>query len=267
MSCCRDKLEEKPKRTIMVKEKIIVRVNGREYVVEHDPPQQDFYNDLYGEITATTPTAMLEYINKFEVLDGLLNVGCVANVIPSKCDTNCIYASFTCTWNSDWNPVKMYIKTPSGKAYFFSALPPGLTVSKGSPLSVTWQAVFTASVQSASGWLSGGSLNADSLLEKIANILCNNRGTIVLTARKTKILGRVGTQSGVTFIDVDLTRDPSTRKIMLPSTPSPTSGDVNLVYIDGFTTDNVRISLFYFYLSTPLSVSKDDYLGYELTLV
>ena len=267
MSCCRDKVEEKPKRTITVKEKIIVRVNGKEYVVEYDPPEADFYNDLYGEITATTPTAVLEYINTFEVLDGLLNVGCVANVTPSKCDTNCIYASFTCTWNSDYNPVKMRIKTPSGKIYFYPALPSGLTVAKGSPLSITWQAVFTANIQSASGWLAGASLNADSLLEKIANIMCNNRGTVILTAQKTKILGRVGTQSGVTFIDADLTRDPATRKIMLPSTPTPTSGDVNLVYIDGFTTDNVRISLFYFYLSTPLSVSKDDYLGYEITLV
>ena len=267
MSCCRDEAEEKPRRTITAKERVIVRVDGKEYVVEHDPPEQAFYNDLYGEMTAATPTAMLEHISTFEVLDGLLNVGCVASVTPSKCDTNCIYASFTCTWNSDYNPAKMRIKTPSGKVYFYTALPSGLTVAKGSPLSVTWQAVFTASIQSASGWLAGASLNADSLLEKIANILCNARGAVVLTAQKTKIMGRVGTQTGVTFIDADLARDPSTKKIMLPSTPTPTSGDVNLVFVDGFTTDNIRISLFFLYLPTPLSVSKGDYLGYEITLV
>jgi len=74
LSCCKDKVKEKP-RTIVVKEKVIVKVGGKVWESESSTPTEDFYGDLYGEITGQ-PGVLLGYLGEIRVQDEGGGFGC-----------------------------------------------------------------------------------------------------------------------------------------------------------------------------------------------
>jgi hypothetical protein len=269
LSCCKDKVKEKP-RTIVVKEKVIVKVGGKVWESESSTPTEDFYGDLYYEMTGQ-PGVLLGYLGEIRVQDEGGGFGCSITPAYSRVAFDTIQGSGSCTWGSDYNPRRLWIRNASVTAYeiwyFITDLPAGVTASRGQTVSITWQAKFGLGVVSATGWLSGAGVYPSGIIDQIINILLNNRGTLSLKAQRVVVKGRSGTNYDYTFIDTSPTLDPGTRRIILPLTPIPADGEVYRAYLYSRTTDGVDRELWIFELPTPLTVRKDDALGFEVKLV
>jgi len=269
MSCCGEKPRTTSK-TLVVRERVTVRVGDRVWESESSTPTEDFYGDLYSEITGR-PDVLLGYLGEIAVYDAGGGVGCRIAPTYTRVALDTIQGSGSCTWGSDYNPRQIWIRNALIREYdiwyFITDLPSGVTASRGQTVSITWQAKFGLSVVSATGWLSGAGVYPSGIIDQVVNILLNNRGNLSLRAQRVVVKGRSGTNYDYTFIDTSPTLDPGTRKIILPVTPVPADGEVHRVFLYSRTTDGVDKELWVFELPTPLTVRRDDVLGFEVKLV
>jgi hypothetical protein len=269
LSCCKDK-SKTANRTIVVKEKVTVKVGGRVWESESSTPTEDFYEDLYGEMTGQ-PGALLGYLGEIRVQDDRLGFGCTITPTYSRYGFEGIQGAGSCIWESDYNPRLIWIRnalvTDRDVWYFITDLPAGVTASRGQTLSVTWHARFGADVTLATGWLSGAGIRPHGIVDQIVKILLNNRGNITLKAQRVVVRGRSGADYGYIFIDKPPTLDPGTWRIILPLTPVPADGEVYMVILYSSALGEAERELWIFNLPTPLTVRKDDSLGFEVRLV
>jgi hypothetical protein len=256
--------------TVVVKERVVVRVGDKVWESESSTPTEDFYGELYGELTGQ-PGVLLGYLGEMEVRDAGGGVGCRVAPTYTRVAFDTVQGSGSCTWGSDYNPRQIWIRREPYPGYdiwyFITDLPAGVTASRGQTVSVTWQAKFGLGVVSATGWLSGAGVYPSGIIDQIISILLNNRGTLSLRAQRVVVKGRSGTNYDYTFIDATPTLDYTMQRIILPLTPVPADGEVYRVYIYSRTADGVDKELWIFELPTPLTVRKDDSLGFEVKLV
>jgi hypothetical protein len=269
LSCCREK-PRTANKTVVVREKVIVRVGDKVWESESSTPTEDFYGDLYYEMTGQ-PNVLLGYLGEIRVQDEGGGFGCSITPTYSRAGFGTVQGTGSCTWGSDYNPRRLWIRnalvTDYEIWYFITDLPAGVTASRGQTVSITWQAKFDLGVVSATGWLSGAGVYPSGIVDQLVNILLNNRGTLSLKAQRVVVSGRSGTSYDYTFIDTAPTLDPGTRRIILPVTPVPADGEVYRVDLYSRTTDGVDKELWILELPTPLTIRKDDALGFEVKLV
>jgi len=254
---------------VQVKEKIIIKTKDKEYIIESNTPTEDFYSELYGEITGA-PGITLGYLSLIRVIDVDGKIGCTIYPTYERYGSYGIRGSGSCTWDSDYDPSHIWIARwpliPREKYYFITLLPAGITVPRGSPLTVTWEATFSVTKISASGWLADASTTASGLIDQLINILLNNRGTLSLKAQRTIIKGRVGENYDYTFIDIAPHLDPANLRILLPLTTITATGDILRMILYSRTTDNTDKELLSFILPSPYPVKYGDKLGFEIAL-
>jgi len=257
----------KKERTIQVKEILKIRVGDKEYIVISNTPTSTFYADVYGEITAETPEAKLGYIRYVAIHDATGYQVCWIDTTASKVEANKIQVEASCTWNSTYPPDRVKIYSDAIRMYFEVLLPPDIEVPAGSPFSITWEATFSISITSASGFLAGASLNASGLIDQLTSILANQRGNLLMTARKTILRGRSGTNYNYVFLEVDVSRDPTGKAIILSPRVVEATGDILYTEIYSLTTTDEVRELLIFTHASPLSVREGDLVGYTLVLV
>jgi len=258
---------EKKKKTIEVKERVIIEVGGKKHIVESNTPTVSFYNHLYGELTAETPVAVLGYIRYIGLYDTDLREVCLIEVTPERSGFASVRATGSCTWTSDKPGDRIVIYNQDKVSYSAVPFPPDVTPAPGSPVTVTWEAEFGVSSVGATGWLAGASIHPAGFADQLVNILINNRGDLLLTAVRTVVKGRSGTNYDATFIDTELTRDPHEFRIIMLPTAVGISGEVTRVVIYSRTATGEDRELLTLTLSTPLAVSAGDSLAYEIQLV
>jgi len=259
----------KKQHLVQVREKIIIKTKNKEYVFESNTPTEDFYHDLYGEIT-NAPGITLGYLSLIRVIDVDAKIGCTMAPTYERYGFNGIRGSGSCIWDSDYNPSHIWIAkeplVPREKHYFVTSLPAGITVPRGSPLTVTWEATFNVAKLSASGWLADASIYPAGLVDQLINILLNNRGALSLKAQRTVVKGRVGENYDYTFIDIAPHLDPANLRIILPLTTITATGDILRMTLYSRTTDNIDKELLVFTLPSPYPVRYGDKLGFEIAL-
>jgi len=259
----------KKQHLIQVKEKIKIKTKNKEYIIEANTPTEDFYHELYGEITGA-PNIMLGYLSLIRVIDVDAQIGCTIYPTYERYGSYGIRGSGSCTWDSDYDPSHIWIAreplVPREKYYFVTLLPSGITVPRGSPLNVTWEATFNVTKLSASGWLADATIHPTELIDQLINILINNRGTLSLKAQRTIIKGRVGEDFDYTFIDIAPNLDPVNLRIILPLTTITATGDILRMTLYSRTTDNTYKELLLFTLPSPYPVRYGDKVGFEIAL-
>jgi hypothetical protein len=273
LSCCAGSHAEPPKpagRTVTVRERVVVMVGGRVWEAEVSTPTEEFYGYLYGEITGK-PNVLLGHLGEIRVLDQAGSAGCTITPTYTRTAFDTVQGSGVCTWNSDYSPREILIRDGLNVEheiwYFETPLPAGVTAVRGQPLSITWQAKFGAEAPSATGWLAGASIYPAGLVDQLVNILVNNRGEVLMTARRVVVKGRSGADYDYMFIDAEPALDWRTWRIILPLTPAPADGEVYRVIVYSRTAGGADRELFSLELPAPVAVRRHDSLGFDLRLV
>jgi hypothetical protein len=251
--------KEKKPRSIEVKERVKLKIGDKEYEFESNTPTTAFYTDLYDEITAGYDATELYPLNKIQVLDSAGTVGAEitsASWTLDKTSTS-ITISGSAVWNSDNPPAKLKILDTRGTVYFETSLPAGISAQRGLPITVTWDAVFSMSISSATGYLAGATVIDTRHISILVDILANNRNNRSLAIRSAEYQYTDGTKFRVNIIG-----EQGQHYLHLPPTQVPKTGSINIVML--YTSSGDFIS---FILSSPLNVNAGDYVSLDIYFV
>lgn len=250
-----------------VKETVKLKIGRKKYEFQANSPTSQFYDHVYNEITAPSPSTILLPIKRISIIDTLGEEACISqpgagwNVSVSG---STLTISATCTWQSYENPNKIRIWGVDAQnnryLYFETSVPPGVSAQNGLPVSITWNLVLGFENVSSSGYLSGASVNMSPLSGRIITILADLRNNRYLTLAKIVYTGRYGTQYGITILQADLIRDQSSKRVYLPATRVQNQGEILNVNILG--SDNT--ALIGYTPASPISVGPNDYIMFEL---
>jgi hypothetical protein len=251
--------KKKNPKTIEVKERIKLKIGDKEYEFEFNTPTPEFYNDLYDEITLGTDGVKVMPLNKIQVLDSAGAVGAEitsANWSLTK-GTAKITISGSATWNSDNPPARLKILNTVEIEYFETSLPAGISAQRGLPITVTWEASFSMNISSATGYLAGSNIIYVVYLDKLVDILANQREGKSLAIRKASYY----------YTDnyewvVDVLGSITQHSLRIPPTQVPKAGSINSMFL--CTSTNI---CFTFVFSSPLNVSSGDYVSLDIYFV
>ena len=251
--------KEKKPRSIEVKERVKLKIGDKEYEFESDTPTPLFYTDLYDEITAGYDATELFPLGKIQVLD---SAGAVGAEITSDnwtltCEATKISITGSAVWNSDNPPATLKVLDTRGFTYFQTSLPAGISAQRGLPITVTWEASFSMTVSSATGYLAGASITYTAYIARLVNILGNAREGKSLSIRKAIYRYTDGYEWAVNVVG-----EMGQRRIYLPATQVPKAGSIDNVSL--CTSAN---ECFAFALSSLLNVSSGDYVSLDIYFV
>jgi len=251
--------KEKKPRSIEVKEKIKLKIGDKEYEFESNTPTSSFYTDLYDEITAGYDATELFPLDKIQVLDSAGVVG--AEITSASWTLTCqppkISITGSAVWNSDNPPATLKVLDTRGVAYFQTSLPAGISAQRGLPITVTWEASFSVTVSSATGYLAGASMVYMAYIARLVDILGNARENKSLSIRKATYHYTDGYEWTVNIIG-----EMGQHRIYLPATQVPKAGSIDNVFL--CTSAN---ECFGFVLSSLLNVSSGDYVSLDMYFV
>jgi hypothetical protein len=251
--------KEKKPRSIEVKERVKLKIGDKEYEFESNTPTTGFYTDLYDEITAGYDATEVFPLNKIQVLDSAGSVGAEitsANWTLTK-GTAKITISGSATWNSDNPPAKLKILDTRGVAYFETSLPAGVSAQRGLPITITWEASFSIAISSATGYLAGSHVLYTVYLDKLVDILANEREGKSLSIRKASYYYTDGYEWVVNVIG-----EMGQHYLRIPPTQVPKAGSINQVLL--CTSADICMA---FVLSSPLNVNAGDYVSLDIYFV
>jgi len=251
--------KEKKPRSIEVKERIKLKIGDKEYEFESNTPTSSFYMDLYDEITAGYDESDLFPLDKIQVLDSAGAVG--AEITSASWTLDKTLTSITikgsAAWNSDNPPATLKVLDTRGVAYFETSLPAGISAQRGLPITVSWDAVFSISISSATGYLAGSTVVYTDFISLLVDILANARDNRSLAIRSIKYQYTDGTS-----FTANLVGEKGQHHIYLVATPVPKAGSINIVSL--YTSAGKYIS---FILSSQLNVSSGDYVSLDMYFV
>jgi hypothetical protein len=212
--------------TIVVDEKVKLKIGSREYVFKANTPTNHFLNDVADEITATSNTSKVSKITAIQVIDTAGEPGATITFEDWELvkTQRSITISGSATWNSDNPPSKLRIMSVNNYAYFETNVPAGGTAQRGLLISVTWDALFSFNMSNVSGFLSGSTLNDTQYTDLLTDILSGTRGNRFLTIR----MARFEYVGGHSF-SVNTSNNNADRYIVVPQTRVARAGQINIV--------------------------------------
>lgn len=255
-------------KTIM-KERITLKVGDKVYRFKGNSPTQQLYDHIYAEMTAQTPQPILLPIKRISIIDTIGEEACIASQgsnwsVSVSGSTMSISAS--CVWQSYENPAKIRVWGVDAQnnryLYFETSIPGGVSAQNGLPVSITWHLTVGIENTGSTGYLSGASMNATPLANRIISILADVRGNSTLTPVKIQYSGRYGTQYGIDILVADLLRDQQNRRIYLPATQVQNQGEILNIFI----RDSNNVTLIGLTPASPISVGSNDYIMFEMAL-
>ncbi len=244
-----------------------LKIGDKEIEIRDDPPTQTFFNDLFAELFASTPSAVLQSIGVLRIKDTTGESVCSVSGSSLKLSSsnNQVTASGTCTYMSEDPPTVIQLLPSTGGVYFEIPVPSGTSVERGLPVTVTWNATITVSQDSASGYLAGATFTSTNLQNDIASVLAGNRGSIILTLQYTEMIGISGSQTNVSILSkTQLTRDSTNKRAYLPPTKVATAGQIQYVYIYAYYNSQY-VTYLRWTLSPYLTVNANDYVSLDVS--
>ena len=227
--------------SIKARERVKIRIGGREIEFESNTPQATFWNHLFYELTRETPGATLLPLTRICLIDtGGGTNGCSSlSSTDFSVSANTVSLSKTVTTETS-NPVDRIALYGGSEyvLYFVTPLPSTISVPAGTPVGVTWQCTFNPGTITTGGILSGTSCSLTGLLNSIPLILAQQRGNIVLTIMYIKWFDYYGN----TLKDVSASRDPNEWRVYHGAVNPDAAGPFGGLGLDAvFGTTRTRI--------------------------
>ena len=245
-----------------------LKIGDKEIEIRDDPPTQNFFNDLFAELFASTPSAVLKSIGTIRIVDSVGESACdiSGSSLKLSSSNNQVTATGSCTYNSYEAPSTIrLISYGTNLVYFEIPVPSGTSAQTGLPVTVTWNATITVSQDSASGYLAGATFTSTNLQNDIASVLAGKRGSIILTLQYTEMIGISGSQTNVSILSkTQLTRDSTNKRAYLPPTKVATAGQIQYVYIYAYYNSQY-VTYLRWTLSPYLTVNANDYVSLDVS--
>ncbi|PNV80624.1 MAG: hypothetical protein C0179_05465 [Fervidicoccus sp.] len=253
-----DKIGIKLKELIELR---IIRSSGEveTYVFEGSSPTSTLINDIYSELFASTPSAVVGALSSYEIYDAT-NVFICSNTLSSTdftVDTVNSKISFskTCTAQNPGTVATANIY--AGTKQYFSTPVPSTSVNAGDTVVLNWSLTVSTSHSTSTTGLSVSSVDSSGLRTLLLQILAGQRPTnATLTLITAKWMA--GT---TTLLSASLSRDATNHVVSHGSLNFTASGNLDSVIIDANNYSGViKYSL------VAVSVVTTDYAQYSATI-
>ncbi|MEM4977264.1 MAG: hypothetical protein QXT64_08075 [Desulfurococcaceae archaeon] len=160
-------------------------------------PTTTFKSDVISEITASTPTLVVERLTSITLMSGTTEKDTVTfssisiSTLSESEKKVVITATGSFTPGSSYTADKVRIKTATGRVYFETSITP-VNITAGVPVTVTWELTMTISRGTRSGWcaqaydlLCVGSADIYRFLHTLAVALTSDRSTFPVSPSLT----------------------------------------------------------------------------------